>query len=206
MLNLRKILFKIYDISEIKSIFHKKRNGYIFLEVFSSICIASMVMIVISTTATISTNEIKKIDNRIELSEQFNEIKYFISRNLKNANDINFYTRNKPVIINGEFQSVDEIKTNEFLNDKFGILENEIMYISINNLNKKIYIQKSGGKYEIGNYINDMKIKKNLNGRTYNIEIELKKGNSSYMDKFSVRTKNLLTEKTYKNSLNFIKD
>lgn len=69
----------------------KKKEGYLMVEVFVAICISLIVMSTVNLMLNESISLVEQTDNRIELMEQFNEIKSSLKRELRNSNNIKFY-------------------------------------------------------------------------------------------------------------------
>ncbi|MDY5212528.1 type IV pilus modification PilV family protein [Intestinibacter sp.] len=169
----------------------KKRKGYILLEVIISVFIMSIIVTCLYNIISVSSKANKNIEDRIELSQQLEEISSQIRPLVEECvNIINITTVDRNVIQDleyGKVYNVSSIKLN-FKNDEnknnLTLKNREISYKKVS---KKLFINtlyannssESGG-YEIGDYVKSISIKKEnsniiciiLNLEKNNIEVE----------------------------------
>lgn len=159
------------------------------VEVFVAICISLIVMSTINIMLNDSMALFEQTDSRIELMEQFSEIKGTLKREIRNSQKINFYKKNNAIVLNDEFVEIDKIKISRFDNVKLGVskIKNKTMYI--NKSNKKFFISYNGGSYEIGNYVESIEVKRNSE-KCYSIKLKLNKNNNQFNDIIEIRLRN----------------
>lgn len=165
------------------------RKGYLMVEVFSAICVSLIVMSTVAIMFRESNNLVMQTDNRIELMEQFSEIQSSIKRELRNSNNIKFYSEGETILLTDEFKKIDRIKFSRFEDVKMGnpIIKNKEMYVS--KVKNKIFIYYNGGAFEIGNYVYGMEAKKDSED-SVSIKLILLKNNNKFEDVISIRLRN----------------
>lgn len=166
-----------------------RKEGYLMVEVFVAICISLIVMSTVNLMLNESVRLIEQTDNRIELMEQFNEIKSSLKRELRNSTDIIFYKDNKNITPEDGFVEVDKIKISRFDDVKNGVAKVKDKSIRVNKYNKKIFISYNGGNYEIGNYAEGIEAKKDSEN-SFSIKLKLKKNNNQFNDIINIRLRN----------------
>ena len=167
----------------------KKKEGYLMVEVFVAICISLIVMSTVNLMLNESISLVEQTDNRIELMEQFNEIKSSLKRELRNSNNIRFYKNNKNIMPEDDFVAVDKIKISRFDDVKSGVVKVKDKSIHVNKYNKKLFISYNGGNYEIGNYAEGIEAKKDSDN-SFSIKLKLNKNNNQFNDIINIRLRN----------------
>ena len=150
----------------------KVRQGYILLEVIVCTFIMSMLIMVLYSVTISAINTKDNIEDKIELNQQAEEMEYHIKNIVENSiNIINITTTDNEVIETlqeNKTYNVLSIKLN-FKSDDENINSKNKKYnqeISFKRDIKKIFINtlyddnsnKAGG-YEIGDYVESIKIK-----------------------------------------------
>lgn len=163
-------------------------KGYILFESIVGIFIILTISSIL-TTLTYSIFVIKnKIENRLEIQQQSLEI----DRSIKNI-----IGNSKEILINENYysslKSIKDIKC-KHEDTEFGI---EGKAISFNKNTNKIFIKNlrydgaiEGAGYEIGCYVDDLKISVSDDGQIANIQLELSKGNENYKTNNTIYLKN----------------
>ena len=150
----------------------KARQGYILLEVIVCTFIMSMLIMVLYSVTSSAINTIDNIEDKIELNQQAEEMEYHIKNIVENSiNIINITTTDNEVI-----ETLQENKTYNVLSIKLNFKSDDENINSKNKKDnqeisfkrdlKKIFINtlyddnsnKAGG-YEIGDYVESIKIK-----------------------------------------------
>lgn len=167
----------------------KRRNGYLMVEVFVAICISLIVMSTVNIMLNESISLIEQTSNRIELVEQFNEMKSSLKREIRNSYSIKFYKNNKNILLQDEFVDIDKIKISRFDDVRLGVAKVKDKSIYTNRYNKKLFISYNGGVYEIGNYTEGMEVKKDSDN-SFSIKLKLNKNNNQFNDIMNIRLRN----------------
>lgn len=162
----------------------KKKEGYLMVEVFVAICISLIVMSTVNLMLNESISLVEQTDNRIELMEQFNEIKSSLKRELRNSNNIKFYKNNKNIMPEDDFVAVDKIKISRFDDVKSGVVKVKDKSIHVNKYNKKLFISYNGGNYAEG-----IEAKKDSDN-SFSIKLKLNKNNNQFNDIINIRLRN----------------
>ena len=150
----------------------KARQGYILLEVIVCTFIMSMLIMVLYSVTISAINTKDNIEDKIELNQQAEEMEYHIKNIVENSiNIINITTTDNEVI-----ETLQENKTYNVLSIKLNFKSDDENINSKNKKDnqeisfkrdlKKIFINtlyddnsnKAGG-YEIGDYVESIKIK-----------------------------------------------
>ena len=150
----------------------KARQGYILLEVIVCTFIMSMLIMVLYSVTISAINTKDNIEDKIELNQQAEEMEYHIKSIVENSiNIINITTTDNEVI-----ENLQESKTYNVLSIKLNVKSDDENINSKNKKDnqeisfkrdlKKIFINtlyddnsnKAGG-YEIGDYVESIKIK-----------------------------------------------
>ena len=141
----------------------KVRQGYILLEVIVCTFIMSMLIMVLYSVTISAINTKDNIEDKIELNQQAEEMEYHIKNIVENSiNIINITTTDNEVI-----ETLQENKTYNVLSIKLNFKnKKDNQEISFKRDIKKIFINtlyddnsnKAGG-YEIGDYVESIKIK-----------------------------------------------
>ena len=150
----------------------KVRQGYILLEVIVCTFIMSMLIMVLYSVTISAINTKDNIEDKIELNQQAEEMEYHIKNIVENSiNIINITTTDNEVI-----ETLQENKTYNVLSIKLNFKSDDENINSKNKKDnqeisfkrdiKKIFINtlyddnsnKAGG-YEIGDYVESIKIK-----------------------------------------------
>lgn len=146
------------------------KEGYILLEVIVSLFIMVIIIGCLYCIVITSNDAKNNIEDRIELSQQSEEIDYQIKNLIEGCtNIINITTVDKKVISDLEYGNSyyvlsiklnlknDQNKNDSSLKNKEISLKNDTRKLFINTLNKNNF-SESGG-YEIGDYIKSICIK-----------------------------------------------
>ena len=163
----------------------KVRQGYILLEVIVCTFIMSMLIMVLYSVTISAINTKDNIEDKIELNQQAEEMEYHIKNIVENSiNIINITTTDNEVI-----ETLQENKTYNVLSIKLNFKSDDENINSKNKKDnqeisfkrdiKKIFINtlyddnsnKAGG-YEIGDYVESIKI--NLEKDKVTLEKEMK--------------------------------
>ena len=166
-----------------------KRDGYLMVEVFVAISISLIVMSTVSIMLNESMDLIEQTDSRIEIREQFNEMKNTIRRELRNSSKVKFYYMGKNIDLGNKFVEIDELRFAQFEDMKLGNanIAERLMYIS--EMKKKIFIHYNNGAYEIGNYVEGIEAKQDSDS-VFSIKLKLNKNNNRFSDIISIRMRN----------------
>ena len=159
------------------------------VEVFVAICISLIVMSTVNLMLNEAMSLVEQTDNKIELMEQFSEMKSTIKRELRNSQKIKFYKRSSIISLSDKFVEVDKIKISRFDDVKLGISKIKDKTLYINKSNKKFFISYNGGNYEIGNYAESMEVKRESE-ECYSIKLKLNKNNNQFNDIINIRLRN----------------
>ena len=150
----------------------KARQGYILLEVIVCTFIMSMLIMVLYSVTISAINTKDNIEDKIELNQQAEEMEYHIKNIVENSiNIINITTTDNEVI-----ETLQENKTYNVLSIKLNFKSDDENINSKNKKDnqeisfkrdlKKIFINtlyddnsNKAGVYEIGDYVESIKIK-----------------------------------------------
>lgn len=166
-----------------------KKEGYLMVEIFCAISISLIVMNIVTIILKDSNNLVNQTDNRIEIMEQFSEMKSTIKRELRNSNNIKFYYKGNSIFLDNKFERIDKIRFSQFEDVKNGnpVIINREMFLSRDK--NKIFIYYNGGSFEIGNYVVDMEVRKESKDN-FSIKLKLNKNNNNFNDIINIRTRN----------------
>lgn len=167
----------------------KRRNGYLMVEVFVAICISLVVMSTVSIMFNESISLVEQTDSRIELMEQFSEMKGTIKRELRNSYNFRFYKKGNNIKLGDEFTEIDRMKFSRFDDVKNGVTKIKERDLYINESKRKIFMRYNGGNYEIGNYAVGMEVKQESEN-CYAIKLKLNKSNNQFSDIINIRLRN----------------
>lgn len=167
----------------------KRKEGYLMVEVFVAICISLIVISTVNLMLSESISLVSQTDNRIELMEQFNEMKFSLKREIRNSNDIRFYKDGKNIMPEDKFIEIDKIKISRVDDVKLGVTKVKDKSIRVNKYNKKLFISYNGGNYEIGNYTEGIEVKKDSEN-SFSIKLKLNKNNNQFNDIMNIRLRN----------------
>lgn len=167
----------------------KRKEGYLMVEVFVAICISLIVISTVNLMLNESISLVSQTDNRIELMEQFNEMKFSLKREIRNSNDIRFYKNGKNIMPEDKFIEIDKIKISRVDDVKLGVTKVKDKSIRVNKYNKKLFISYNGGNYEIGNYAEGIEVKKDSEN-SFSIKLKLNKNNNQFNDIMNIRLRN----------------
>lgn len=167
----------------------KRNDGYLMVEIFVAICISLVVMSTVSIMLNESISLIEQTDSKIELMEQFSEMRGTIKRELRNSYNFRFYKRGNSLELGDEFIEIDRMKFSRFDDVKNGVSKIKERDLYINESKKKIFMRYNGGNYEIGNYAVGMEAKQESEN-CYSIKLKLNKSNSQFSDIINIRLRN----------------
>ena len=167
----------------------KRNDGYLMVEIFVAICISLVVMSTVSIMLDESISLIEQTDSKIELMEQFSEMRGTIKRELRNSYNFRFYKRGNSIKLGDEFIEIDRMKFSRFDDVKNGVSKIKERDLYINESKKKIFMRYNGGNYEIGNYAVGMEAKQESEN-CYSIKLKLNKSNSQFSDIINIRLRN----------------
>ena len=165
----------------------KRRRGYLILEISMSMIITSIVLLVLYSLLFTSLNMYKKIYSSIEIQQQALEIQKYIEKELSgDINIINIKTENNKILgdENFEFTNVKSI----YYKPKKDLEYNCCDELFLNKKTKKLFIRRRGYKsgYEIGDYIDNIYISKEKNGKIINIRLELSNNKQNHCVEFLI--------------------
>ena len=165
----------------------KRRKGYFILEISISMVITSILLITLYSLLFSSINMYKKIYSSIEIQQQGLEIQQHIEKELSGDVEITeVKTENSKVLSDKTFQatSVKSI----YYKSKTNLELNSCDELFLNKKTKKLFIKRNGYKtgYEVGDYINDIYISKEKDGKIINIKLELSKNKQNHCVEFSI--------------------
>lgn len=176
----------------------KRRRGYLLLENIISIVIILIIVSILYYILFFTYNNKIRLENKVELQQQSNEIMKYIEEVIENSKGI--ISVNSKSINDGEIIDAISIKC-RYKNDKFDtkIKDKEI---SLKKNSNKIFINtlnnsgnsESGG-YEIGNYIDNIYINSEKNGKFIKIKLNLSKNNEKIDTEFKVNIRNFKGDK-----------
>ena len=177
----------------------ERRNGYLLLENIISIVVISIIIAVSYQLLLFTYNTKTKLEDKVELQQQSNEIMKYIEDVIENSKGI--ISVNSKIINEGEVIDAVSIKCryrNDMLDtkvkDKEISLKQNLNKVFVNTLNNSGN-SESGG-YEIGDYIDSMYITSENNGKFINIKLELSKNNEKLDTEFKVNIRNFEGEKS----------
>lgn len=167
----------------------KHKRGYILLDMMVSLFIILIIIVSLYTTIVVSNNMNTRIEDKVELSQQMEEIDYQLKTLIGTGIDIiNIKTLDNKVISNLEYNykyNVSSIKINLKNEDNKNDSSLKNKEISLKSNKKKLFINtinsnnisESGG-YEIGNYVKNIYFKLE-NPKLVSITLCLQKNNTS---------------------------
>lgn len=165
----------------------KRREGYIVLEISISMLITSIVLIILYSLLFTSMNMYKRIYSSIEIQQQGLEIQKHMEKELSGDIEItNVKTENSQILTGKEFE-LTKVKS-IYYKSKTNLECNECDELFLNKKTKKLFIKRMGYKsgYEVGDYIDDIYISKEKDGRIVNIKLELSKNKQKHCIEFSI--------------------
>ncbi|MGL4913481.1 MAG: hypothetical protein ACRC3Y_13740 [Romboutsia sp.] len=176
----------------------KRRNGYLLLENIISIAVISIIISILYYLLFFTYNTKTKLEDKVELQQQSNEIMKYIEDVIENSKGI--ISVNSKSINEGEIIDAVSIKC-RYRNDNLDtkIKDKEI---SLKKNSNKIFINilnnsgnsESGG-YEIGDYIDNIYVTSEKNGEFINIKLALSKNKEKIYTEFKINIRNFEGEK-----------
>lgn len=171
----------------------KRRDGYLLIDNIVTLCIIITILSVLYYLLFFSINTKNKIEDRLELQQQSNEIIKYIEDIIGNSRGI---INISPSVSDTELIEVTSIKckyknndiNNNEIKDKELSLKKDKNKLFINTLNK--YGNSEPGGYEIGDYIDSMYISIYENGNFAKLKLKLSKNEYSYEKEFKVHIRN----------------
>lgn len=165
----------------------KRKNGYFILEVSVSIIITSIILIILYSLLLSSISMYKKIYSSIEIQQQGLEIQRHIENELKGGIEVTNIKTEDNQIINDKNFALKNAKS-IFYKSKETLTNNEPDELFLNKKTKKVFIKRRGYKsgYEIGDYLDNIYISKEKDGKIVNIRLELSKNKQNHCVEFSI--------------------
>lgn len=165
----------------------KAKEGYLMIEVAMSICIIMLIVSILYGLLFSGLSIYKKIHSSIEIQQQGMEIQNQIEKELRDGIEIvSVKTKDNKVITSKEFDttSVISIKYKPIdRDDREGLDE-----LFLNKNSSKIFVKRKNAMsgYEIGDYLDNIYISKDKDGKIVNIKLELSKNIQSYFIEFTL--------------------
>ena len=168
----------------------KHKDGYILLETIVSLFIILLILMTLYSTILVSNNNKIKIEDRVELSQQMEEIDYQLKNLIGSGIDIiNITTVDKKVVSNLEYNhnyNISSVKINFKNQDNESNSNLKNKEISLKSNNRKLFINtlssnnvsESGG-YEIGDYVKSIYFKLE-NPKLVSITLCLQKNDTTF--------------------------
>ncbi len=169
-----------------------RKKGYLLLETFISIPIMVMLILALYTLMFLGLKFYNNIHSSIEIQQQGIEVQRTIEKELKNrVNIYNVRTESNEIVTsdNFDYKNVISIKYKPIdRDDKLGLDE-----LFLNKRTNKIFIKrkKSSSGYEIGDYIDNMYVSKDKDGKIISIKLDLSKSNQKYSISFKIYNNDL---------------
>lgn len=171
-----------------------RKSGYLLLETSISVCIMVIIISGLYTLMFLGIKFYNNIHSSIEIQQQGLEVQRTIEKELKNrVNVYNVKTENNEIITsnNFDYKKVISIKYKPVdREDKLGLDE-----LFLNKRTQKVFIKRRNASsgYEIGDYIDNMYISKDKDGKIINIKLDLSKSNQKYSTSFKIYNNDLDT-------------
>lgn len=159
----------------------KYKKGYILIESVITLTIIMILVAVIYPIVNLTINIKRNIEDKIEIQQQSMEIIDYIDNLIGNSKGIIDVVYTSEI---DDFLSVTSIKC-KYKDDTNNLKDKEIKFIpSSNKLFIKDVTAYSG--YEIGDYVDEILISKDNDGKIIDIQLELSKNQQVYKTKFTV--------------------
>lgn len=175
----------------------KRKNGFLLLESVISITIIVMLVSILYYLLFFCINIKVGIENKVELQQQAIELENYIQKIIGESKGIlnTELSKNSTNLISVKSIKCkyrDELISDNTIKDKELSLKTNTNKLFINTLNKNGY-SESGG-YEIGDYIDNMYIALQEDGRIAKLKLELSKNNQKYSTEFDIYIRNIKEE------------
>jgi len=175
----------------------KRKNGFLLLESVISITIIVMLVSILYYLLFFCINIKVGIENKVELQQQAIELENYIqkiigeSKGILNT-ELSKNSTNLVSVKSIKCKYRDELISDNTIKDKELSLKTNTNKLFINTLSKNGY-SESGG-YEIGDYVDNMYIALQEDGRIAKLKLELSKNNQKYSTEFNIYIRNIKEE------------
>ena len=175
----------------------KRKNGFLLLESVISITIIVMLVSILYYLLFFCINIKVGIENKVELQQQAIELENYIqkiigeSKGILNT-ELSKNSTNLVSVKSIKCKYRDELISDNTIKDKELSLKTNTNKLFVNTLNKNGY-SESGG-YEIGDYVDNMYIALQEDGRIAKLKLELSKNNQKYSTEFNIYIRNIKEE------------
>lgn len=165
----------------------KRKKGYFILEISVSMIITSILLTILYGLLLSSISIYQKIYSSIEIQQQGLEIQRHIENELRKDIEITNIKTEENKIKNDENFELTNAKS-IYYESKVNLECDEPDELFFNKKTKKIFIKRRGYKsgYEIGDYLDNIYIGKEKDGKIINIKLELSKNKQNHCIEFSI--------------------
>ena len=175
----------------------KRKNGFLLLESVISITIIVMLVSILYYLLFFCINIKVGIENKVELQQQAIELENYIQKIIGESKgilktELSKNSTNLVSVKSIKCKYRDELISDNTIKDKELSLKTNTNKLFINTLSKNGY-SESGG-YEIGDYIDNMYIALQEDGRIAKLKLELSKNNQKYSTEFDIYIRNIKEE------------
>ncbi|MCR8745202.1 hypothetical protein [Romboutsia lituseburensis] len=170
---------------------NRKKDGYLLLENVISITIISIILLILYYSLFFTYNLKNKLESKVELQQQSNEIMKYIENVIENSNGI--ISINSKDFKDNEVISANSIKcryndTNLNKKDKEISFKENLNKIFINSLNNSGNSEPGG--YEIGDYVEKIYTKTSRDKHFVNIKLVLYKDGETIEKESNINIRN----------------
>ncbi len=170
----------------------KRKKGYLLIENVMTLSITLLILSLLYYILFFSVETKSKIEDRLEIQQQANEVSRYIEEVIENSKGI----INIPYSIESDFIEVTSIKCkyndknieNGEIKDKEISLKKDKSKVFINTLNK--YGNSESGGYEIGDYVDNLFVSVYEDGNFVKLRLRLSKNEQIYETDFKVHIRN----------------
>ena len=163
----------------------KTKRGYILIEASISVCLTLIMVSTLYSLLFSSLNIYKKIHSSIEIQQQGIEIQKHIEKELKEDIEVvSVKTVDNQTIISKDFDCKDVVSIKYKPVDRLQSMGLDELFL--NKKTQKIFIKRKNASsgYEIGDYLDNMYVSKEKDGKIINIKLELSKNNQNHISEF----------------------
>ncbi|WP_270941931.1 hypothetical protein [Romboutsia lituseburensis] len=169
----------------------RKKDGYLLLENVISIAIISIILLILYYSLFFTYNLKNKLESKIELQQQSNEIMKYIENVIENSKGVisinsKDFTDNEVISVNSIKCRYNDINLNK--KDKEISFKKNLNKIFINSLNSSGNSEPGG--YEIGDYVENIYAKSSKDKNFINIKLVLYKDGETLEKESNINIRN----------------
>lgn len=169
----------------------RKKDGYLLLENVISIAIISIILLILYYSLFFTCNLKNKLESKIELQQQSNEIMKYIENVIENSKGVisinsKDFTDNEVISVNSIKCRYNDINLNK--KDKEISFKKNLNKIFINSLNSSGNSEPGG--YEIGDYVENIYAKSSKDKNFINIKLVLYKDGETLEKESNINIRN----------------